>query len=62
MKQYGDSIIKITCLTQHKEITPVYSENDKIPIKTLWVNAELLNVKIGGTYSYHSVLKCSLSN
>jgi hypothetical protein len=41
-----------------KEIFAVYFENPKKPINTLCgKNAELLNVKAGGTYSYRCALK-----
>jgi hypothetical protein len=41
-----------------KEIMAVYSEHNKKPINTLnGRNAELLNVKGGGTYDYYSALK-----
>jgi hypothetical protein len=37
-----------------REIIAVYSENHTKPINTLrGQNAELLNVKVGGAYSYH---------
>jgi hypothetical protein len=35
----------------------VYCGNDRRPTNTLLVNARLLTVDAGGTYSYHSVLK-----
>jgi hypothetical protein len=41
-----------------KEIITVYSENNTKLINTLYgQNAEILNVKAGGTYNYHSALK-----
>jgi hypothetical protein len=41
-----------------KKIIAVYAENHTKPINTLYgQNAELLNDKTGGTYSYHSVFK-----
>jgi hypothetical protein len=37
-----------------EEIITVYSENNTKPINTLYgQNAELQNVKAGGTYNYH---------
>jgi hypothetical protein len=40
-----------------REIITVYSENHMKPINALCVkNAELLNVQVGDTYSYHWVL------
>jgi hypothetical protein len=42
-----------------KEIIAVYSENHTKPINTFCGHsAELLNVKVGGTSSYHCALKC----
>jgi hypothetical protein len=41
-----------------KEIITVHSENNTKPIDTLYgQNADMLNVKAGGTYNYHSPLK-----
>jgi hypothetical protein len=41
-----------------KEIKAVYSENHTKRINTLfWQNVELLNVEVGGAYSYHWVLE-----
>jgi hypothetical protein len=41
-----------------KEIISVYSENFTKPINAIYgQNEKLLNVKAGGTYSYHSALK-----
>jgi hypothetical protein len=41
-----------------KEIIAVYSDKDKKAINMLCrQNEALLKVKVGGTYSYHSVLK-----
>jgi hypothetical protein len=41
-----------------KEITAVYSENNKKPINIVCgENTEELNVKGGGTYNYHLALK-----
>jgi hypothetical protein len=37
-----------------KDIITVYAENHTMPIKQ---NAELLIIKAGGTYIYHSTLK-----
>jgi uracil DNA glycosylase len=52
------TITKINWLTLFKEIIAVYSENHTKHINTTWgQNAELLNVKSGGTYSYHCALK-----
>jgi hypothetical protein len=49
---------KINWLMLFKEINTVYSENHTKPINTLCgENAELLNVKAGGTQSYHWALK-----
>jgi hypothetical protein len=43
-----------------QEIIAVYSENHTKPINTLCgQNTELLNIKAGGTYSYHYALKGS---
>jgi lipoate-protein ligase B len=40
------------------EIIPVYSKNHNKTINTLCQqHTELLNVKVGGTYSYHWALK-----
>jgi hypothetical protein len=40
------------------EIIALYSANHTKPVNTLCSqNAELLIVKVGGTYSYHWVLK-----
>jgi hypothetical protein len=51
----------ITWLILFREIIPVYSENHMKPINTLCgQNAELLNVKVGGTYSYHCAFKCQV--
>jgi hypothetical protein len=48
----------IDWLTLFKEIIAVYSENHIKPTNRLCgQNAELLNVKAGGTYSYQRVLK-----
>jgi hypothetical protein len=48
----------INWLMLFKEIIAVCSENHKKPLNTLYgQNAELLNVKVGGTYSYHWALK-----
>jgi hypothetical protein len=42
-----------------REIIAIYSENNRKSINTLYEQtAELLNVKAGGTDSYHSALKC----
>jgi hypothetical protein len=44
-----------------KEIIPVYCKNRMKLINTLCgQNAELLFVKVGGTYSYHYTLKGKL--
>jgi hypothetical protein len=44
--------------TRFKEIITVYSENHTKHTRTLCgQNAELLTVEVGGTYSYHWVLK-----
>jgi hypothetical protein len=40
-----------------KETIAVYSETHTKPITFCGQNAELLNVKAGGLYSYHCVLK-----
>jgi hypothetical protein len=41
-----------------REIVAVHSESHVNPTNTLcWQNAELLNVKIHGTFSYHWILK-----
>jgi hypothetical protein len=41
-----------------KKIVTVYSENHTKPMTTLCgQNAELVFVEVGGTYSYHWVLK-----
>jgi hypothetical protein len=41
-----------------KEIIAVYNENHTKPINAFYEqNAELLNVKAGGAYSYRSALK-----
>jgi hypothetical protein len=52
------TITKINWLTLFKEIIAVYCKNHMKRINTLCgQNAELLNVKPGGTYSYHCALK-----
>jgi hypothetical protein len=49
--------IKINWLMLFKEIIAVYPKNRAKLINTLYAqNAELLNVKVGGTYSYHWAL------
>jgi hypothetical protein len=41
-----------------KEVITVNTENQMQPINTLYgQNAELLNIKAGGTYQYRSALK-----
>jgi hypothetical protein len=50
------TITKINWLTLFKEIIAVYTENHMKHINTLCgQNSELLNVKVGGTHSYHRV-------
>jgi hypothetical protein len=50
--------MKITILMLFREIIDVYSEKHAKPINTLYgLNAELLNVKAVGTYSYNCALK-----
>jgi hypothetical protein len=52
------TITKINWLTLFKEIIAVYSENHIKPMNALsGKNVELLNIKEGGTYSYHWALK-----
>jgi hypothetical protein len=52
------TITKINWLTLFKEIIAVYGENHTKRINTLCgQNVELLNLKTGGTYSYHCALK-----
>jgi hypothetical protein len=46
------TITNINWLTLFKEMIAVYSENHMKPL-----NAELLNIKVGCTYIYHSALK-----
>jgi uracil DNA glycosylase len=56
------SIIKINWLMLLKEIITVYSKNHKKPIHTFCgQNAELLNVKAHGTYTYHRALEGLIS-
>jgi hypothetical protein len=53
------SITTVSWLTLFKETIPVYCENHaKHIIPSVATNSELLNVKVGGAYRYHSVLKC----
>jgi hypothetical protein len=48
----------IDWLTLFKDTIAVYSENHTQPANTLCgQNAELLNVKTGGTYGYHRASK-----
>jgi hypothetical protein len=43
-----------------KEITPVYSENHTEGRYSLWgENAEIFNIKSGGTYNNHCTSKVS---
>jgi hypothetical protein len=52
------SIANINWLVLFREIIAIYSENHTKPIYTLCgQNAELLILKVGGTYSYHWALK-----
>jgi hypothetical protein len=54
------TVTKINRLTLFKDIIAVYSENRTKRINTKWgKNAELLNVKAVGTYSYHCVVNGS---
>jgi hypothetical protein len=57
------SITKVTCLTLFNEVNVVYSENNMKPINILCgQNTELLNVKVGDTYSYHWALQSWLGS
>jgi hypothetical protein len=50
-----DSTVRFDMEWPFKEVIPVYPENDTKPINTLCgQSAELLNVKAGGAYNYHS--------
>jgi hypothetical protein len=40
-----------------KEVVAVYSENYAKPVNTLGKTQRVLNVKVGGTYRCHWVLK-----
>jgi hypothetical protein len=52
------TITKISWLTLFKEVIDVYSENHTKPANTLCgENAELLIVKVRGTYSSHCALR-----
>jgi hypothetical protein len=52
------SMTTVSLLMLFEETLAVYSENHTKPTNTLSVqNAELFNAKVGGTYSYHRVLK-----
>jgi hypothetical protein len=52
------TITKIIWSMLFKEIISVYSENNVKLINTFCgQNAELLNIKAGGTYNYHLALK-----
>jgi hypothetical protein len=52
------TITKINWFMLFKEIIAVHSENHTKHINTHYgQNAELLNVKAGGTYYYHSAIK-----
>jgi hypothetical protein len=49
----------ISWLMLFKKIIALYSENHTKPLNTICgQNAELLNVKACGTYSYHWALEC----
>jgi lipoate-protein ligase B len=58
MKIQHVSNTEVTQLIYFREIIAVYSENHMKLINTLCgKHAELLDVKAGGTYTYHCVLK-----
>jgi hypothetical protein len=53
------TVTKINWLTLFKEIIAVYSQNHKVPVSRTTLcgeNAELMNVKVCGAYSYHCAL------
>jgi hypothetical protein len=57
-REHNVSPLQILLVNAVKEIIIVYSENHTKHINTLCgQNAEVLNVKVGGTYNYHSALK-----
>jgi hypothetical protein len=55
------TITKINSLTLFKEMIAVYSESRKEQINRYCGHyAVLLNVKVGGTYTYHWISRCGL--
>jgi hypothetical protein len=52
------TITKINWLMLFRKIIAAYSENYTEGIHSCGQSAELINVKAGGTYSYHCALKC----
>jgi hypothetical protein len=58
VKKQRVSLYAVSSLMLLKETTAVYFRNRKKPTNALCgQNSELLNVKTGGTYSYHPALK-----
>jgi len=55
---YTNSVLlKINPLVLFREITRIYCENYTKHINALCDKIQLLNVTVGGVYSYHCVLK-----
>jgi hypothetical protein len=52
------TITKINWLTLFKDVIALFSDNHAKFINTLYgQNVELLNIKTGGAYNYHSAFK-----